>query len=71
MKPKFTREEWDLCIAQWRFAEQWERKYGWPHMADVIANTIKELEIERDTGEIVHINKRCGVGGPVNHASRY
>jgi hypothetical protein len=71
MKPKFSRKEWDECISQWRFAEQWERKYGHAPMADVLVNTIKELEIERDTGQIVHINKRCGVGGPTNHASRF
>jgi len=71
MKPKFSRRDWDKCIAQWRKAEQRERKYGHIPMADVLVNTIKELEIERDTGQVVHLNKLCGVGGPPNHASRY
>jgi len=59
-----SRQEFNRCINIWKKAEAWERKWGWLPMADRIANLIKEIEIERDTGRIVHINTRCGAGGP-------
>ena len=59
-----TRREFDRCIKIWQKAETWERKHGHPPMADRISNLIREIEIERDTGKIVHINPRCGAGAP-------
>lgn len=50
------------AAALWREAAARERRWGqWPvgeRCAQIYENTALELEHERDTGEIIHINPR-------------
>lgn len=53
-------EELDLAIADWRAAARWERLFNpsCPSSAVQCDNAARELEILRDTGKEVHLNRR-------------
>jgi hypothetical protein len=48
------------AIKCWRGAAARERRQGNAGMAHICENAARELEIERDTGEIVHLTPRIG-----------
>ena len=53
-------EQINWAIQMWRYAAAQDTKNGMLQRAQTCENAARELEIERDTGKIVHINVRIG-----------